>query len=194
MWAGSGLFSNHATFNSVYDNLKVAGFKQGIDIEYPNTDKGFITTTLKNSTLTNNTYSLSAVGDEGPKEGRPDDFGSFLRLENNQFAPADNNRAPVARFRTQAAGGLAMTLDASGSADADPLLPADGSARDLPSKGIAAYGWDLDNDGTIDKFGRKLDHVFDRAGSREISLTVLDKPRTGNHCSTNCGRAAQRLR
>ena len=171
---GQGLFSNHGSFNSVYDNLEIAGFREGVQIEYPNSDKDFITTTLKNSTLRDNTYNLGAVGDEAPREGRPDDFGAFVRLENNRFETAENNRAPVARFSTQAAGGLAVTLDASASSDIDPLLPADGTPRQLASKGIASYGWDLDNNGTIDRFGRELKHVFDRAGSREISLTVVD--------------------
>ena len=171
---GTGLFSNHATFNSVYNNLEIAGFRQGVEIEHPNTDKDFITTTLKNSTFKDNTYNLGAVGDEAAREGRPDDFGAFVRLENNQFETSENNRAPVARFSAKAAGGLAITLDASASFDTDPLLPADGTPRELASNGIASYGWDLDNNGTLDRFGRTFEHVFDRAGSREISLIVTD--------------------
>jgi hypothetical protein len=170
---GSGLFSNHAAFNSVYDNLKIIGFKQGAQIEYPNTDKDFITTTLKNSKLSGNTYNLGAVGDEEMREGRPDDFGAFTKFLNNQFESPANNRAPVAKFGTKAAGGLAVTLDASASSDADPLTPA-GSPRVLASKGISGYFWDLNNDGTPDRFGRTIDHVFDRAGSQQIGLTVLD--------------------
>ncbi|MGB3298589.1 MAG: G8 domain-containing protein, partial [Phormidesmis sp.] len=171
---GSGLFSNHAAFNAVYDNLSIAGFRQGAQIEYPNSDKDFIATTLKNSTFEGNSYNLNAVGDENDNDSRPDDFGSFLKLDNNQFAAPNSNRAPTAQVDSQAAGGLAVTLDASASSDADPLLPEDGTPRDLASKGIAAYGWDLNNDGTIDRFGRVLNHVFDSAGRKEISLTVVD--------------------
>ena len=171
---GSGLASNHAVFNAVYDSLTVAGFRQGAHVEYPGSDKNFITTTLKDSAFEGNSYNLSAVGDENDNDSRPDDFGSFLKLENNQFKVPENNLAPVASFSTKADGGLAVTLDASASADADPLLPADGTPRNLASKGIAAYGWDLNSDGTIDEFGRILDHVFDSVGSKEVSLTVLD--------------------
>ncbi len=85
MTGGSGLASNHAVFNSVYDNLTVAGFREGDRVEYPGSDKNFITTTIKNSAFEGNSYSLSAVGDENDNDNRPDDFGSFLRLENNQF-------------------------------------------------------------------------------------------------------------
>ncbi len=175
---GQGLLSNHATFNSTYDNLTIAGYEQGAQIEYPNTDKDFIGVTLKNSTFNDNVYALGKVGDDGIKEGRPDDFGSFIKLQNNTFESSDettaNNRAPVARFRSKAAGGLAIELDASASSDPDPLQAEDGPIKDLLSNGIAAYGWDLDSDGTIDKFGRNIKHVFDQAGSRDITLTVFD--------------------
>ena len=165
---GAGLFNNHATFNSAYDNMTVAGFKEGALVEYPNTDKDFITTTVKNSTLRDNKYNLGEMGGEG-KEGRPDDFGAFLKLQNNQYEVPEGNSAPVAKFGSKAIGGLAVELDASAFMDADSK----GSPAE-PSNGIAAYGWDLDNNGTIDRFGRRLNQVFDKAGSREVTLTVLD--------------------
>ena len=142
--------------------------ERGAHVEYPGSDKDFITTTIKNSRFEGNSYNLSAVGDENDNDNRPDDFGSFLKLENNQFKVPENNLAPVASFSTKAAGGLAVTLDASASLDSDPLLPADGTPRDLASKGIAAYGWDLNSDGTLDEFGRILDHVFDSVGVKKF--------------------------
>ncbi|WP_121970436.1 CAP domain-containing protein [Leptolyngbya sp. BC1307] len=171
---GQGLSNNHASFGTTYDNLTIAGFSEGVQFEYPNNDKDFISPELKNSKLFNNTYHLAKVGHRGPIDGRPSDFGSFVKLSNNQFAEQQNNRAPVAKFSNKGIGGLAVQLDGSASSDLDPLRSADGSPRSLASKGIAAYGWDLNNDGKIDRFGRTISHVFDQAGSRDVSLTVLD--------------------
>ncbi|NJM97927.1 MAG: hypothetical protein HC800_12925 [Phormidesmis sp. RL_2_1] len=171
---GPGLLSNHATFNSTYDNLTISGYKQGVEIEYPNTDKDFTSVTLKNSKLTGNTYELGKVGDEASEENRPDDFAAYAKLQNNQFDPAANNSAPVAKFVSKAIGGLAVELDASASMDGDPLLPQDGPKKALPSQGIAGYAWDLDNNGTFDKFGRTIKPVFSAAGNQQVSLTVWD--------------------
>ena len=171
---GAGLFSNHVAFNSAYDNLTIKGFEQGAKFEYLNNDKDFVAPTLKNSTFSDNKYNLTKVGDEEDREGRPDDYASFIKLENNQFAEAEGNAAPTARFASKAIGGLAVKLDASASSDADPLLPKDGKPRALESNGIAAYGWDLNNDGKIDQFGRTINPVFDKAGNRTVGLTVID--------------------
>ena len=171
---GKGLFDNHANFGGKYDNLTVAGFAQGAEFEYREQDKEFIAPTLQNSNFFENEYNLNKPGDEGAKKGRPDDYISFIRLKNNRFAKVDGNRAPVGKFVTRAVGGLAVELDASGSFDSDPINRGDGRARPLASKGIAAYGWDLNNDGRIDRFGRKLTHIFNRPGSQKVSLTVLD--------------------
>ncbi|MEM9090257.1 MAG: LamG-like jellyroll fold domain-containing protein, partial [Cyanobacteria bacterium P01_F01_bin.53] len=176
---GHGLFNNHAAFNSTFDNITVAGYRQGAEVEFPNSDADFNATTIKNSRFKNNTYNLGAYGDEAPMQDsdrtRPDDIAGYLKLQNNQFLDkASSNRAPVARFSVKSLGGLSVELNASASYDSDPLLPKDGKARAIPSKGIAAYAWDLNGDGKFDRFGRKLKHSFDKAGSREVSLTVVD--------------------
>ncbi|MEO0769553.1 MAG: G8 domain-containing protein [Cyanobacteria bacterium J06649_4] len=169
---GQGLLDNHANFGSVFDNLTVAGFEQGAEFESRTNDKDFIASTLQNSRFINNTFNLGKPGDEPPERDRPDDFPAFLRVRNNSFSDVKGNRVPTAKFVSKAAGGLAVTLDASGSFDLDPLKKP--SPRKLDSKGIVAYGWDLDNNGSIDKFGRRLTHVFDKAGSRQVTLSVLD--------------------
>ena len=174
---GSGIFNNHAAFNTQFDNVEVAGFNQGARLEFPNNDAEDTATTLKNSTFRDNNYNLTKVGDEGPSmDGsmRPDDYSAYLKLINNTFAEVEGNKAPVARFRSEAIGGLGVKLDASASADSDPLLPDDGTPRPLDSKGIAMYGWDLDNDGDIDRFGRTIEQTFDSAGTKKVKLTVLD--------------------
>ena len=171
---GQGLFNNHAAFNSIFDNLTIKGYQRGALLEYLNNNKDFVAPTLKNSTFSDNVYNLDKVGDEADKEGRPDDFGLFTKLENNQFAKVEGNTAPVARFTTKALGGLSVELDGGNSSDPDPLLPGDGKPRTLDSKGIAAYVWDLNNDGRNDAYGRTLKQTFDRAGRHTVGLTVTD--------------------
>ena len=170
---GQGLFNNQASYGSEYDNLTIAGFTEGIDFDNPNTDKAHITTSLSNSTVIGNAYNLGKVG--GPiQQGVPDDYAAFVKFKNNRFSDAKNNKAPIARFKTKALGGLAVELDASASQDLDPLRNNNGSLKKLASKGIAGYGWDLDGNGSIDAFGRTISHVFDRAGNKNVVLTVLD--------------------
>ncbi len=98
------------------------------------------------------------------------DFGAYSRVINTTFdAPASPIAAPVPAFTPTAVGGLAVKLDASASASADS---ADASAT---SKGIWSYGWDLNNDGKIDEFGRIFYHYFPAAGSYTVTLKVWDK-------------------
>ena len=169
---GQGLFDNHANFGSKFNNLTIAGFEQGAEFESRTNDKDFLGSTLQNSRFLKNNFNLGKPGDKGPEMGRPDDFPAYLRLKNNRFEAPEKNRAPIARFASKSVGGLAVNLDAGASYDSDPLNKP--SPRKLDSKGIVAYGWDLDNNGTIDKSGRELTHVFDRAGSRQVTLSVLD--------------------
>ena len=163
---GQGLFNNQASYGSEYDNLTVSGFTEGIDFDNPNTDKPFITTSLSNSTVIGNAYNLGKVGGS-IQQGVPDDYAAFVKFKNNTFSEAKNNKAPMAKFSAKALGGLAVELDASASQDPD-------ASKKLASKGIAGYGWDLDGNGSIDAYGRTLSHVFDKAGNKNVALTVLD--------------------
>ncbi len=173
---GRGIFENHASFNIDFDNLNVQGFEEGLSVEFPNQTKDFIASSIANSSFSNNKYNLAAVGGEplGP-ENRPDDFPANFKIINTKFAEPDDNAAPVAKFSSRIVGGLAASFDASGSYDSDPLK-ADGKSlsRELDSNAIAAYGWDFNNDGKIDKFGRQVSHHFDQAGSKKVALTVWD--------------------
>ena len=173
---GKGIFENHASYNIDFDNLNVKGFAEGLQVEFPNKDKDFIASSIANSSFSNNKYNLSAVGGEPlGDEMRPDDFPANFKIFNTKFADSADNTAPVAKFNSQVVGGLATSFDASGSYDSDPLKP-DGESltRDLDSNAIAAYGWDFNNDGKIDKFGRQVSHHFGQAGSQKVALTVWD--------------------
>ncbi|MEL7143799.1 MAG: LamG-like jellyroll fold domain-containing protein [Cyanobacteria bacterium J06643_4] len=169
---GQGLFDNHANFGSKFNNLTIAGFEQGAEFESRTNDQDFLASTLQNSRFLKNNFNLGKPGDKGPDMGRPDDFPAYLKFKNNRFEPAKGNRAPTAKFVSKAAGGLAVAFDASGSFDTDPLKKP--SPRKLDSKGIVAYGWDFDGDGVIDDSGREVTHRFNKAGNRQVTLSVLD--------------------
>ncbi|MEM9949208.1 MAG: LamG-like jellyroll fold domain-containing protein, partial [Cyanobacteria bacterium P01_D01_bin.36] len=171
---GRGVFVNHATFDTVIDGVDVQGFKQGAHFEKLNSDKNFNTNTLQNSTLKNNTYHLSKVADEKLDNNRADDFNEFLKIRNNRFEEQAGNKAPTARFSSKGIGGLSVEFDASASYDPDPYIAGDGKSPTVESKGIASYGWDVNNDGKIDSFGRTLRYTFSRAGEQKVSLTVID--------------------
>nr|MBX2865314.1 PKD domain-containing protein [Leptolyngbyaceae cyanobacterium MAG.088] len=172
---GSGLFHNHATFSTHYKNINVQGFNEGAQIEFLNEERDFTQSSITDSKFSNNTYHLTKVGDGGSKEGRPDDFPEAFAIKNTTFDQKSNNQAPAASFKVNAAGGLAVNFDGSDSRDSDPLKP-DGisPAYPLDSKGIAAYGWDFNNDGKVDAFGRQVTHQFNQAGTYDVTLQVLD--------------------
>ncbi len=171
---GAGLLNNQASYGTRFDNLTVAGFEVGADVALPNTDKEFISSTISNTDFSSNTYNLAKVG-VPTDQGGLNDYAAYLKLVNNKFeADTASNKAPEAKFDAKAVGGLALELDASDSMDADPLRGGNPNLSRIESKGIAAYGWDLDGNGTIDRFGREITHVFDGAGNKNIGLTVWD--------------------
>jgi len=173
---GQGIFENHASYNINFDRLKVIGFKEGLKLESLNEDKDFIGSSIANSQFRKNTYNLSAIGGKSIANGRlPDDFPANFKVINTQFAEVDDNAAPVAKFSSSDVGGLAVSFNGSASYDSDSLKPEGKTlSRDLDSNAIAAYGWDFNQDGKIDKFGRQVSHHFDQGGAQEVTLTVWD--------------------
>ncbi|MFB6268556.1 MAG: PKD domain-containing protein [Halobacterium sp.] len=74
-----------------------------------------------------------------------------------------SNEKPTAEFThspTEPTAGEDVTLDASGSSDSDGT--------------VAEYRWDVDNDGTADLLGQRIDHQFSEEGVYTVSLTVVD--------------------
>lgn len=173
---GRGIFENHASYNINFDRLKIIGFNEGLKLESLNEDKDFISSSIANSQFRNNNYNLSAIGGNSVNQGKlPDDFPAYFKIFNTTFDTPSNNAAPVAKFNNQVVGGLAVSFDASGSYDSDPLKAGGGNlSKDLPSNAIAAYGWDFNNDGKIDKFGRQVSYHFSQAGAQTVSLKVWD--------------------
>ncbi len=169
---GLGIFTNHASKEEIFDNLTIKRFAEGLTVPF-DAGKDFIASEFKNSSFSeiDNVF----VSTEPPKPAdnfleEIEDFPSYFEIYNTEFAPVAGNLAPTPAFQTQEIGGYAVQLDASASFDEDT----DAKFKNQPSKGIVAYGWDLNNDGKIDRFGRKINHYFDKAGLRDINLTVWD--------------------
>ncbi|NBD16307.1 MAG: DUF4347 domain-containing protein [Cyanobacteria bacterium] len=146
-------FSHNSTEEFTFDNIHMEGF--GYALKVPS-DKWDITSSqLLNSTIVNNSVNLRLTGSD------------FFEIENTTFASSQDNIAPDADFTSEGVGGYGVMLDGSLSLDSDT------NANN--GNGIAAYAWDLDNDGQIDDFGRQIRHYFNTAGSHKISLTVWDE-------------------
>lgn len=83
-------------------------------------------------------------------------FGAVERAPEVEFSPtADFSVRPAEPH-------VGETVEFDGSASFDP----DGS--------IQTYEWDLSGDGSVDATGQRVEHVYQRAGTYQITLTVTD--------------------
>jgi len=126
-------------------------------------------------------YQLQDVHGAGaqrsdPKSGDPGDYPyghgpqgdviriyNYVRLVRDADDSGDDNVAPTAEAAGPYSGevGDTITLDGSGSTDSDGT--------------IAAYAWDLDNDGRYDDAsGATADFVVSSAGTLTVGLRVTD--------------------
>ena len=166
----TGISSNEPAQNHLYKNLRVEGFDIGMMVlrEGKNDSLPFASSRIENSRFADNTDNLS------PKNGQKSTdnnyvFPDHFEIVNTTFNPPDDNTAPTANFSHDAAGGLARHFDGSASFDSDSP-----KSLELSNYGIVSYGWDFESDGQIDQFGRELSHVFEKAGTHKVTLTVWD--------------------
>ena len=161
---GFGIKGNDRANKNIFNNLHIEGFKVGLNVPL-DSGRNYAGSILENSTFVKNTYNFrTRYLSNGQSAGYPGYFQSI----NNTFNITGNNIAPTARFINKAVGGLGVEFNASNSLDNNS------PDQNSPGKGIVSYGWDFDNDGNIDEFGRKVKHYFNNAGSHEVALTVWD--------------------
>ncbi|MEQ9236918.1 PA14 domain-containing protein [Coleofasciculus sp. E2-BRE-01] len=173
---GHGIGSNGPAQDLLFKDIRVEGFERGIRL--PREGGGgaegsgtgsipFLGSRLEDSYFSNNTHNLSK---KQRNFGDPDVFPDYFEIVNTQFESSASNLAPTAAFSYESVGGQGVvTFDASDSFDSDPS-----ASLELTGNAIASYGWDFDNDGSIDEFGRQVNHQFDSTGSHDVSLTVWD--------------------
>ncbi|MFM7438802.1 MAG: G8 domain-containing protein, partial [Snowella sp.] len=170
----SGISGNSDSLDHLYKNLRVEGFLTGIKtpreaqklapISVP-----FLGTRLEDSYLNNYDQNLF----EGKEVQGGYDFSDYFKISNTVFVSANSNLAPTAAFTVKSSGSLAMSFDASSSFDPD-FWSRWYSQSGISPDSIASYGWDWNNDGKIDKFGRNVTHYFDTPGVSPVTLTVWD--------------------
>ena len=164
----AGISSNDFSKKLTYKNLHIEGWANGLEVSY-DADKEFVGSRIENSYLVNNTNNFALTPAIKSIKPGDDDFPAFFQIDrSNAFEVDSNNIAPRAKFSSQVIGGLARSFDASASFDSDS------SYQSKASEGIVSYGWDFNNDGKIDQFGRKVSHRFDRSGAYDVTLTVWD--------------------
>ena len=165
---GSGVGLNDSSNKLKFRNLHIEGFINGVRVPY-DANKDFVGSQIQNSYFANNQNIFTPTNGDLVVKSGSEDFSAFFQIkQNNTFNISGSNVAPTARFSSRAIGGLARQFDAGASYDSDSSLKA------KASKGIVSYGWDFNNDGNIDKFGRQVSHHFDHAGSHNVGLTVWD--------------------
>lgn len=177
---GRGITNNHAANKLLIDGVTVKGFNGGMSVPRSGSDgtaPGFVASRIQNSTFEDN--GINFVSTRPPSQNgafkAEEDLPAFFEISNTELNPQGTNRAPVAMLNSKAIGGLAVEFSGDRSYDADAGENGQGERlRDKDGKGIVAYGWDFDSNGTVDDFGRTVHHTFNRTGNQNVTLTVWD--------------------
>lgn len=176
--SGIGVSHNHAEANNIlFDGLRLEGFEYGFQVFSPLNEAAqeispYATSELRNASFANVEHAFSPTNGSNPASQAHRFSDLFVLDEASAFTTlgAPDNLEPTAAFGYLGGAGLSIVLDAAGSFDSDPS-PEVRAADD----GIAAYAWDLDNDGLYDDaFGESLTYVIPAAGDYQIGLKVWD--------------------
>ena len=159
-----GIVGNSGAMNNHFSNLRIDGFKYGLQVPFDQ-DKSWNNSSITNVIFKNNLQNFAS---RKFNNGTPIGYSPNFEITNSRFDIAEDNALPTAKFTHQQVGGLGVEFNASDSFDSDS------SEKNLDGNGIISYGWDFNNDGKIDKFGRQVGHYFGSAGSKNITLTVWD--------------------
>lgn len=175
-YKSSGILGNASAVRHNFDNIRIDGFEVGMNVPL---DGGvdFVGSQLKNSTFTRNKRNFDSKTEIGSTDRTG--FSGYFQIVDTTFDSAIANSRPTPKFSVAKVGGLAVKLDASESFDRDS------SYSSLDGKGIVSYGWDFNRDGTIDKFGRQVNHNFDKPGSYTVALKVWDEQGTTSTLKKN---------
>ena len=164
---GKGIAGNDDSMIHNFKNITIDGFEYGLLLPIDN-DISWNNSRIENVSFSNNIQNFGSRTNFKNSVPSPSGYPAYFEITNSTFDVSSNNKLPTAQFTTQAIGGLAIKFDAYTSFDKDS------SEKNLNNKGIISYGWDFDNDGKIDKFGRQVNHYFDNSGSKNVNLTVWD--------------------
>jgi len=184
---GGGLFMQKNTRGMIIENPTIRGFENGLVVSQTD-GQGYGEAQERQAAqpmrligghFEDNLYNLEPS--DGRENNAPSDtlltdppFNLWFELTGNPNFVVSNpagNQLPTASFSSSAAGGLAVSFDASGSDDPDH--PLDSIITDQNTNTIAAHVWDF-GDGTTG-FGRYADYTYSSTGSYDVTLTVYDQ-------------------
>ncbi len=173
---GIGITHNAGNANYIrFNDIRVEGFQYGFQIFNPHNNTIDDVTPYTVSSLANARFAHVdyAFAPNVRDHRRTFDYSDLFVLdEASTFAQSTGfvNIAPTASFDFVDGEGLSVVLDADTSIDPDPSPLIDPAVHD----GIAAYAWDLDDDGRFDDaFGERI-LINLEAGTHSIGLKVWD--------------------
>ena len=161
---GKGISGFSASGNNHFRNLRIDGFEQGLNVPQDR-NVSWNGSKIENVVFNNNVRNFAA---RTLSDRQTTSYPNYFEIIDSTFQIPEQNQSPTASFSSKAVGGLAFEFDASNSFDPDSSEP------NLIGNGIVSYGWDFNNDGDIDKFGRQVNYYFDSIDSKDIALTVWD--------------------
>ncbi|HEV7298275.1 MAG TPA: PA14 domain-containing protein [Tepidisphaeraceae bacterium] len=172
------------------ENTTVVGFDQGVLIPFDGDQEVGRPPVFRDSWISGGSFNNRVNILPGERldpnnsfQPVPNPIYSYLELRNNpSFTVQGSNTLPTATFTSAASDGLTVRFDGSGSSDVDAATTA--------GNRIAAYGWDFDNNGTIDAWGEKPTHTFTSAGAKVVRLTVWDNKGATNSINQSVSVAA----
>lgn len=180
---GHGVSMNDHTNRLIVQNLRVEGFAHALRAprgglwSVTNSNAPFAPSVFRNIRMANVDLAFSANGTGFQSE--VERIGEYHQLEGVtrvDGAPL-TNIPPVAVADWDATGAQGVVrFDASASWDQDAVVAS--NAREASFSGIVAYGWDLNSDGTIDRWGRQISERVPLPWPREVTLTVWDQHNT----------------
>ncbi|MEZ5813113.1 MAG: tandem-95 repeat protein [Alphaproteobacteria bacterium] len=177
---GVGIDMNKSSGKLIFNGVRVEGFDRGMHVPE---EGGYINSEiiayedsvpmgasqLINAEFANNTYTFTQIQTYNHGTHM---MPNYFEIVDSVFHDADDgyNQAPIVGFETTLVGDQgAVFFDASMAFDPDSP-----DALRLSQGGLVSYGWDFDNNGTIDAFGRFATHNFDGMGDHDVALTVWD--------------------
>lgn len=172
MAGGFGIANNTTSRNLLFQNVRVEGFRDGIQVPYAGNNENqledppyeSLASVLEGCYFANNINNLAENFDAA---GNPIPFSKlFDVMPNNTFVVPAGSPPPVASFTDTPQGSLTMLFD--GSSSSSPITP----AIPMPGNKIAGYSWDF-GDGTVGS-GLQATHVYGKSGSYKVKLTVYD--------------------